>query len=311
MRPRSSDRGERGRPVVRPRLTLASMRPRSSDRGEHHRTGFTYTGSFSLQCGHGLRTVENSTKRGRAPFSTRASMRPRSSDRGELPARLEHGARHTCFNAATVFGPWRTTTAHRSSAVGEGFNAATVFGPWRTNNALTNLRWDTPLQCGHGLRTVENHRPAQVRSGSTRASMRPRSSDRGERLLSNTFASWEDRFNAATVFGPWRTRARRDKLPGTGQASMRPRSSDRGELPVPRPGWRCRWMALQCGHGLRTVENHDGGNAVARRGQLLQCGHGLRTVENTQPPAWDAVQRLAASMRPRSSDRGERARCHL
>ncbi len=182
-----------------------------------------------LQCGHGLRTVEN----------------------WDLPPLRSRS--WWSFNAATVFGPWRTMAEKDSTLTPGG------------------------LQCGHGLRTVENHR--------------------------------------ATLTGLLRTRA-----------SMRPRSSDRGELSGAAAG-SCRSM-LQCGHGLRTVENdlcvmghsrHVASfNAATVFGPWrttllplplaspvgLQCGHGLRTVENHVPRV-NLRPHDPASMRPRSSDRGE------
>src|SRR5581483_11143854 len=86
---------------------------------------------------------------------------------------------------------------------------------------------------------------------------------------------------------------------------MRPRSSDRGE-----PGSATLYglfvVELQCGHGLRTVENVKS-YSVNPYVQLLQCGHGLRTVENFDQCCVLSEHRNA-SMRPRSSDRGERCR---
>ena len=60
------------------------------------------------------------------------------------------------------------------------FNAATARSPWRTSGSTLTLNTgSTLLQCGHGLRAVENLRRHWLRT--------------------------ESRFNAATAFGPWRT----------------------------------------------------------------------------------------------------------
>ncbi len=162
------------------------MRPRSSDRGE-----LVPAGQGRLQSAH-------------------ASMRPRSSDRGERGAA----------------GP---ACASRSP----GFNAATVFGPWRTADVPATTVALTALQCGHGLRTVENnHRPSGPPAWARRFN------------AATVFGPWRTSvkeilgdewtcFNAATVFGPWRTHHVAAEWPGSGLASMRPRSSDRGELDIP------------------------------------------------------------------------------
>ncbi len=192
------------------------MRPRSSDRGEPALAVQALRDREALQCGHGLRTVEN--------------------DR-----------RGTLTRTLAIFG----------------FNAATVFGPWRTPKPLIGAPAGRMLQCGHGLRTVENfestlagERDAMLQCG------------HGLRTVENPAGrgtGWRagGRFNAATVFGPWRTHVARANAASP--------------------------ASLQCGHGLRTVENDR--SQARRRGpeHELQCGHGLRTVENPRPAGGEAV----------------------
>ncbi len=113
-------------------------------------------GSF-LQCGHGLRAVENDC----------------------------HGVRSMVtlmsFNAATAFVPWRTRRRSPHLSNRRSFNAATAFVPWRTDILGTPGPVFLRLQCGHGLRAVEN--AGATSEGATSAGG----------------------FNAATAFVPWRT----------------------------------------------------------------------------------------------------------
>src|SRR5438309_536478 len=102
------------------------------------------------------------------------------------------------------------------------------------------------------------------------ASMRPRSEDRGEHLKEG------------------------EKSSVVGGASMRPRSEDRGE-----PQGR-----LQCGHGPKTVENNQLQHVLRvdpRRFNAATVRRPWRTAVHRRGS--NAV--VAASMRPRSEDRGE------
>ncbi len=233
-------------------------------------------------------------------------MRPRSSDRGERPSTCRLGTITSSFNAATVFGPWRTLLT--------AFQLA-------SSSAV--------LQCGHGLRTVENHAAAESFHQRGLASMRPRSSDRGELVPLGADGIEAVGFNAATVFGPWRT-PRSYALTHTTQQRFNAATVFGPWRTVEGSQVDVEGLRLQCGHGLRTVENQllvllprhleAGFNAATVFGPwrtlpevpdlvelstTLQCGHGLRTVENHGPQGTCCPLRHA-SMRPRSSDRGER-----
>jgi len=185
-------------------------------------------------------------------------MRPRPSGRGESGGRRVPGPAHPflqCGHGLRVV---------ENDADGE------------------DVSYTGDLQCGHGLRVVENPdrrpqlrvdqppsmRPRPSGRGEQQGSqdfqaviapsMRPRPSGRGERLTITHSDGTVSAFNAATAFGSWRT-------PGVNQAddalylpSMRPRPSGRGER-VSRNAvvLRAHW-GLQCGHGLRVVENLGG-----------------------------------------------------
>ncbi len=232
-------------------------------------------------------------------------MRPRSSDRGEPRCSSTRSSHPNSFNAATVFGPWRTRLLCKECE-GTGNTLQCGHGLRTVENykyVWGRFSAKILLQCGHGLRTVENSSDGPCGRASSGASMRPRSSDRGEQSLECRERERREGFNAATVFGPWRT--------PTGGVAMRTN------------------FLLQCGHGLRTVENPGRQPFLARcipasmrprssdRGEpsswpiragsmtRLQCGHGLRTVENLCCLSVVPFPHNA-SMRPRSSDRGER-----
>ncbi len=157
-----------------------------------------------LQCGHGPKTVENSSRRASSPLrrasmrprpedrgepesadvlacAPRASMRPRPEDRGELGHEPGLLTPQEGFNAATARRPWRT----RLAATGEttemrSFNAATARRPWRTRR--------------------RRHHAYAAKSFNAATARRPwRTSGSG----SGAVADWS--FNAATARRPWRT----------------------------------------------------------------------------------------------------------
>ncbi len=207
MRPRSSDRGELPlyrlchvhtsklqcghglRTVENVRLlnevlaeTEASMRPRSSDRGEPAPVPRGRPRKKKLQCGHGLRTVENHVLERILPEGIAASMRPRSSDRGEPDKSL---GRAEAAKKASM----RPRSSDRGERLGRRYMRGAVEVGLQCGHGLRTVENGTPnhraisvreLQCGHGLRTVENDRLRAAWGLLPRASMRPRSSDRGE-----------------------------------------------------------------------------------------------------------------------------------
>ncbi len=186
-----------------------------------------------LQCGHGPKTVENDWYyQDTDSLIVSASMRPRPEDRGEPATYGKVELEDLCFNAATARRPWRTQDAF-----------------------LRCHRRPSPLQCGHGPKTVENLSilPA-FRSYRDGASMRPRPEDRGEQPVHSPDCGQRERlqcghgpktvensrcpgrhpdtgssFNAATARRPWRTASAICIGVVPRLASMRPRPEDRGE----------------------------------------------------------------------------------
>ena len=157
MRPRPSCRGELREPSGRGRMS-PSMRPRPSCRGERREHGRPPETAVASMRPRPSCRGERFASAGR-PAADRASMRPRPSCRGEPPpAPPVVKRRHWTFNAATAFVPWRTLTVADAGAA------------------------SVALQCGHGLRAVENPKDSLDPCRSVR------------------------RFNAATAFVPWRTR---------------------------------------------------------------------------------------------------------
>ena len=160
------------------------------------------------------------------------------------------------------------------------FNAATAFVPWRTaalakGSAERRSPSMRPRPSCRGERGVSSRASGLDRS----PSMRPRPSCRGERREDGRRRARLVPFNAATAFVPWRTLS---------SPATYPRSSP----------------TLQCGHGLRAVENRRLPPPVVNQGSDLQCGHGLRAVENLDRN--QHRRRLdRPSMRPRPSCRGE------
>ena len=259
----------------------ASMRPRPSCRGEPGIAGCKLFDRQPLQCGHGLRAVEN------------------------YCCRLPKTCTKECFNAATAFVPWRTSAGpswrrfdwmlqcghglravenlqspchimchdavasmrprpscrgERSADGGLGSAGCTLqcgHGLRAVENEAhfaTVRAWADALQCGHGLRAVENGRLVRRhRALLIRASMRPRPSCRGEpRMLVGN-----DSLTAASMRP--RPSCRGEPVTRSGPAprqpaSMRPRPSCRGELCYHRQ-LATSAGRLQCGHGLRAVEN--------------------------------------------------------
>ena len=210
------------------------------------------------------------------------------------------------FNAATAFVPWRTKNSYtawkdvtpasmrpRPSCRGEPtrserelrrlerrFNAATAFVPWRTIlPVIFGAREDGPLQCGHGLRAVENDFGAETYMGQFQPSMRPRPSCRGERQGGQPAAADGHALQCGhglravenllllPLFILWRYHL---------QCGHGLRAVENGQANTITVA---ALAGLQCGHGLRAVENACGHEPLPSR-KSLQCGHGLRAVEN-------------------------------
>ena len=247
------------------------------------------------------RAVENLTARNAFRAAGNASMRPR-------PRAVENGTARAAVVAACEelqcgHGPCRGELSHRRyRSRTQQPSMRPRPEPWRT--PARRARESSVLQCGHGLRAVENGEvpwpdgesaafnaatascrgePVRSREAATtaRASMRPRPSCRGEPARIDYWRSEELALQCG--HGPrgrgepevcWTTAS-----PTT--ASMRP-----------RPSWPWRTSiicsiyrlvgTLQCGHGPRAVENADLAVCGRYESEHLQCGHGPRAVENDE-----------------------------
>src|SRR5204862_179514 len=147
--PRLSGRGERPGPGPRGRPEAAFNAATAFGPWRTEPCGGCRGRVRRLQCGHGFRAVENDGHRRAGDLVCRPSMRPRLSGRGEPGSGLAageplnslqcgHGFRAVendrrgvldgaairAFNAATAFGPWRTSTRSTTGPSGSTFNAA-------------------------------------------------------------------------------------------------------------------------------------------------------------------------------------------
>src|SRR5260221_316301 len=159
-----------------------------------------------------------------------------------------------------------------------GFNGAAVLGPRRADeNAQIML---DKLQASMGPRSWDRGEVARrLGCGAFRdASMGPGSWARGEESSASFCSRTMRSFNGAAVLGPRRAAA----------AAARPSASE----------------PLQWGRGLGTAESWWGKGVQAERLYLLQWGRGLGTAESSIPVD-DCLRIVAASMGPRSWDRGE------
>ena len=153
-------------------------------RGEPTVLPITYLPAFSLQWGHGTKTVENTLK---TPFATAvsaASMGPRHEDRGEHVQYYTSDYDAASFNGATARRPWRTRPRRGRG----GPNGRASMGPRHEDRGELHrpfTAWATSvqLQWGHGTKTVENCVPV------------------------SRFRWTCSGFNGATARRPWRTSA--------------------------------------------------------------------------------------------------------
>ena len=227
MRPRPSCRGE---PGTRASAALAaSMRPRPSCRGERSTACVIEEQLRCLQCGHGLRAVEN---RMRTAWRTRLRRfnAATASCRGE---RQEAAALSRAITLQCGHGPCRGERAPETGVTirGVSFNAATAFVPWRTScvirsTARTTRRFNAATASCRGERSEPTDGPEAVD-----ASMRPRPSCRGEPA------------------------ARRYDKPCREVASMRPRPSCRGEPAANCQAIRRRGSRFNAATASKAVEN--------------------------------------------------------
>ncbi len=261
--------------------------------------------------------------------AVRASMGPRSSDRGYGEIFCPRSNCTSGFNGSTVLRPWLWPLFP------EGICQLTVasMGPRSSDRGYVSTVQSATvapveLQWVHGPQTVVMFPLAPAYGRSVEASMGPRSSDRGYEPASNAptqgppTASMgprsSDRGYVGIIWG-W---------PGIREsASMGPRSSDRGYVIPTHPrcggGIRLQWV-----HGPQTVVMDLDPPRVLRYREPLQWVHGPQTVvmgsSDMRPysdmdalqwvhgpqtvvmgaPGKEADNAQAASMGPRSSDRG-------
>ncbi len=206
MGPRSWDRGEEVEAIGREAQVKSLQWGRGLGTAERSPKCLATRRTIALQWGRGLGTAERHWSELYKNSLYNASMGPRSWDRGESIDCAPAACGADCFNGAAVLGPRRAAARPARPPRRKSFNGAAVLGPRRESRGLS-----------------KPHRPR-------RASMGPRSWDRGETRSGASSRFRNRRFNGAAVLGPRRGSAdvaRADE--GTG-ASMGPRSWDRGEF---------------------------------------------------------------------------------
>ncbi len=182
------------------------MEPRSFERGELP-TQVADHDSATLQWSHVLSNVESSSGTSRERRDLGASMEPRSFERGEDYLRLLIRLPTTLQWSHVLSNVERTTPATASSDLHCGFNGATFFRTWRV------------LPC-----VVGNH--------GRRASMEPRSFERGELKAGVQVIGIPVPLQWSHVLSNVEREDHPDKgVEGT-LASMEPRSFERGELSI-------------------------------------------------------------------------------
>ena len=278
-----------------------------------------------LQCGHGLRAVENVTSVWRRCGAGRLQC--------------GHGLR------AVENMKGEETSLPGSSR----FNAATAFVPWRTVGGIVTAGGEKGLQCGHGLRAVENRtrwsRPRRTGRFNaatafvpwrTKTVTRDLNGRRSSFNAATAFVPWRTQrcwrnivlrracFNAATAFVPWRTQTMLATSPSFGAcfnaatafvpwrtpvmlaglsygASMRPR-------PCAVENQRCQRAVASGRQGFNAATALCRGERHRHDASELWSGFNAATAfvpwRTRRPPT--SAGRTGASMRPRPSCRGER-----
>ena len=228
-----------------------------------------------LQWGRGRSTAESRRRRRASPspsgFNGAAVVRPRrEADEGVL------GIESTSFNGAAVVRPRREAHRRALRARSWGFNGAAVVRPRRERSCGSRAGRARELQWGRGRSTAESPRERVRVLARRRASMGPRSFDRGEDRRGAEPGRASPGFNGAAVVRPRRARAResgnRTRCGFNGAAVVRPR--------------------------------RDGQRGVAD--PLVGASMGPRSFDRGERPQAAAASKTApASMGPRSFDRGE------
>ena len=191
-------------------MTIASMGPRSFNRGnprplrpsDRSAVGVASMGPRSFNRGNGDAPSRLCRRR--------ASMGPRSFNRGNGRPRRPCN-RRLSFNGAAVFQP-------RKSRHGE------------LPGVSLQLQW------GRGLSTAEIGSSATAMRR-RRASMGPRSFNRGNRIAEPARRPMQTGFNGAAVFQPRKSTGREE---AAREASMGPRSFNRGNGTERCHAWNCR-----------------------------------------------------------------------
>ncbi len=179
-------------------------------------------------------------------------MGPRSENRGYHPGPLL--LQHLCYRLQWVHGPRTVVIRAIRAGLSAGDELQWVHGP---RTVVIHSRASFPTQGGeslqwvHGPRTVVIMSAGGERGATKKASMGPRSENRGYRLASRRALREDARFNGSTVREPW--------------------------LSPLIYGWSRNATTLQWVHGPRTVVITQ----VSREGNgqgELQWVHGPRTV---------------------------------
>ena len=278
------------------------MEPHSFERGNHDLLIHNPVGGVSASMEP--RSLERGNKAVDDLHRRRliASMEPRSLERGNPPARSTSPGRTTRFNGATFTRTWKRKGGCCGwGAVEDRFNGATFTRTWKLkrgdlraclcksfNGATFTRTWKPSLilpmvtvriwlQWSHVHSNVETSRGSHSPHCLKKASMEPRSLERGNppRLASlvelKVVASMEprslERGNCVATRTSWRL----------SDASMEPRSLERGNLPERLS----RDLRAPASMEPRSLERGNPylRNHAARRGVKLQWSHVHSNVE--------------------------------
>ncbi len=136
------------------RGSLASMEPRSAERGNGYFDACPASKFRALQWSHAQPNVETQKPGSLLRLQSRASMEPRSAERGNKALTRTRRLRLPSFNGATLSRTWKPSRRRRFRNACSSFNGATLSRTWKP-------------------------RPAHQSSSEPRASMEPRSAERG------------------------------------------------------------------------------------------------------------------------------------
>ncbi len=153
MEPRSAERGNKQESRRFQRWECASMEPRSAERGNPFGCSF-----------HTIRRL--------------ASMEPRSAERGNKPFAIGFSRHLQRFNGATLSRTWKPVLRY-SPVSGNALQWSHAQPNVETSSGIADSSVQPGLQWSHAQPNVETRGMTYLNSAKKRASMEPRSAERG------------------------------------------------------------------------------------------------------------------------------------